>query len=124
MPAGATKTSPKVLIVDDDRHILMIVRQWFTDAGYAVVACDKFEDAKRSLTSTPPDVLITDVRLGQFNGVQLVMLAKEHGPNTRAIVMSGFDDPELRKEAEQCGASYLIKPFGRDQALDAVRGPS
>jgi hypothetical protein len=38
--------------------------------------------------------------------------------------MSGFDDPALRMEAERCGASYLIKPFGRDQALAAVREPS
>jgi DNA-binding response OmpR family regulator len=124
MPPGAQKTSPNVLIVDDDRHILAIVRQWLSDAGYAVVACDRFEDARRSLTTTPPDVLITDVRLGLFDGVQLVMLAKEQRVDTRAIVMSGFDHPALRMEAAQYGASCLIKPFGRDEALAAIRGPS
>jgi two-component system, NtrC family, C4-dicarboxylate transport response regulator DctD len=115
----ASRTGKHVLIVDDDRAILGLVEQWLTAAGYSVVACDRFETAKQHLADAQPDVLLTDVRLGAFNGLQLVILAKEMGPHT-AVVMSAFDDPMLRKDANLCGAGYLTKPFTRDQVLAAL----
>ena len=115
----ASRTGKHVLIVDDDRAILGLVEQWLTAAGYSVVACDRFETAKQHLADAQPDVLLTDVRLGAFNGLQLVILAKEMGPHT-AVVMSAFDDPMLRKDANLCGAGYLAKPFTRDQVLAAL----
>ena len=119
----ASRTGKHVLIVDDDRAILGLVEQWLTAAGYSVVACDRFETAKQHLADAQPDVLLTDVRLGAFNGLQLVILAKEMGPHT-AVVMSAFDDPMLRKDANLCGAGYLTKPFTRDQVLAALEEAS
>jgi DNA-binding NtrC family response regulator len=113
-----------VLLVDDDRAVLTLMEQWLTSAGYSVVACDQFESAKRHLEGTSPDVLVTDVRLGAFNGLQLVILAKEQAANVAAVVMSAYDDPMLRKEANQCGAEYLNKPCTRDQVLAAVTDAS
>ena len=110
----------QVLIVDDDPAVLALVRQWLTSAGYSVIACDNFAMAKQRLAAGAPNVLLTDVRLGAFNGLQLVILAKELGPETISLVMSAFDDPALRKEAMQCGAGYLPKPFTRDEVLAAV----
>ena len=109
--------SKRVLIVDDDQELLRLVEHWLTAAGYSVVACDRFEAAKQQLQIGPPAVLVTDVRLGAFNGLQLVILAKELWPQTTLLVMSGFDDPALRKEALQCGASYLPKPFTKEEFL-------
>jgi DNA-binding NtrC family response regulator len=110
----------QVLIVDDDRAVLSLVEQWLIGAGYRVVACDQYETAKQYLAHTTPDILLTDVRLGAFNGLQLVILAKERVPHTVALVMSAFDDPLLHKEAVHCGAGYLTKPFTRDQVLIAL----
>jgi len=121
---AASPDGKHVLIVDDDRAVLGLVEQWLTAAGYLVVACDRFETAKQHLTDGAPDVLLTDVRLGAFNGLQLVILAKEQGSHTMALVMSAFDDPALRKDAMQCGASYLPKPFSREQVLAAVQAAS
>jgi DNA-binding NtrC family response regulator len=106
--------------VDDDRAVLNLVQQWLTGAGYSVVACDRFETAKQHLATAVPDVLVTDVRLGAFNGLQLVILAKQGGPHVAAVVMSAYDDPTLRKEAAQSGAGYLTKPCTRDEVLAAV----
>ena len=101
----------RVLVVDDDQSLLRMIEQMLTAGGYAVELCSSFEAAKHRLTHSPPDVLLTDVRLGAFNGLQLVILAKELSPSTTAIVMSAYDDVTLRKEASHCGASYLQKPF-------------
>jgi two-component system response regulator YesN len=56
------------------------------------------------------DALITDVRLGAFNGLQLAVMARDIQPNIQVIVFSGFDDPVLRADAERIGATYLVKP--------------
>ena len=116
----AVHAGKQVLIVDDDRAVLRLLAQWLTGAGYAVVTCDRFETAKRHLSETPPDVLLADVRLGAFNGLQLVILAKEQAPDTVAIAMSAFDDPMLRRDAALCGAGYLAKPFSHEQVLASL----
>jgi len=111
----------QILIVDDDPVLLHLVCKWLTDAGYTVIGCDRFETARQRLDDGFPDVLLTDVRLGAFNGLQLVILAKERGRETIAVVMSGYDHSALRKEAMQCGAGYLPKPFTREQVLAALQ---
>jgi DNA-binding response OmpR family regulator len=109
-----------VLLVDDDHALLRLVSQWLTVGGFSVVACDSFEDARRELALHPPDVLLTDLRLGAFNGLQLVILANEQQPQPMTIVMSAFDDPTLRDEAERCGARYLMKPFSSQAVLSSI----
>ena len=115
-----TQGGRRVLLVDDDGSLLRLVSQWLTHGGFSVVACDTFEAAKKQLVQSPPDILLTDLRLGAFNGLQLVILAKEQHPQTVSIVMSAFDDPTLREEAERCGAQYLLKPFTSQAVLDSL----
>lgn len=116
----ATTIGKHVLLVDDDRSLLRLVSEWLTGGGFSVVACDCFEDAKQELASWEPDVLLTDLRLGAFNGLQLVILAKQQHEHTRTVVMSAFDDPTLRQEAARCGARYVLKPFSSKALLDTL----
>ena len=110
-----------VLLVDDDRALLRLVEMWLTAGGYSVTACDSFGDAKQQLALSPPDLLLTDVRLGAFNGLQLVIFAKARRPETIAIVITAFDDSTLRKEAEQAGALYVMKPFTKDAIFEKLQ---
>jgi DNA-binding NtrC family response regulator len=112
----------RVLVVDDDESVRRIVKRWLTDAGCAVSLCDNFAMARQQLVASPPDVLLTDVRLGAYNGLQLVILAKDQRPDMLAIVMSAYDDPVIRKEAAHCGARYLLKPFGSENVLGSLIG--
>ena len=86
-----------------------------------VVALANFADARRALHTEKFEVLITDVRLGAFNGLQLAVLAADQNPGIQLIVFSGFDDPVLRQEAERLGAVYLVKPVTSRQLLDLIR---
>ena len=110
----------QVLLVDDDHALLKLVSHWLTGGGFSVVACDSFEEARRELSLHPPDVLLTDLRLGAFNGLQLVILANEQQPHPLTVVMSAYDDPTLRDEAERCGARYLLKPFSSQAVLSSI----
>ncbi len=100
-----------VMIVDDDVSCLTAIEQIVTLWGHATVTFTSFEDARAYLAHARPEVAIVDVRLGDYNGLQLVHLIQQKSPATRLFVVSGFDDPVLRAEATRLGAVYLTKPI-------------
>jgi DNA-binding response OmpR family regulator len=107
-----------ILIVDDHRVTRLGLAEMLETAGYAVVTAGTFPEARRILRESPPDLLIADVRLGSFNGLQLVI----SGPNRiPAIVITGYADSVLEAEARRGGAEYLVKPFDAEQLLGLIR---
>jgi two-component system response regulator YesN len=123
MPMEESQRRQKILIVDDDPSLLEALERSFIEAGEDVVAHDSFEAARRALQSTQFDALITDVRLGAFNGLQLAVISRDTYPGIRLIVFSGFDDPVLRTEAEHVGATYIVKPVTGAKLLEILREP-
>jgi DNA-binding response OmpR family regulator len=107
----------RVLVVDDDAALLDAVRRGLEANGMAVTACGTFEDARQVLRDKTFDALITDVRLGAFNGLQLAVVARTYDPQIAVIVFSGFDDPVLREEAERAGGAYFVKPVHISELL-------
>jgi len=107
----------KILVVEDDsatrRGLVALLR----NAGYDVVAVDSIPAAKKALVAERPHLLITDVRLGAFNGLQL--LATNPNP-IPAIVMTGFPDRVLEAEAQQLGAEFVLKPFAPSDLMAMV----
>ena len=106
-----------VLVVDDDVHLLGMVEYWLAEAGYDVVACSCFEAARNYLAAHPLDALVTDLRLGEFNGLQLALQASDPGRRTAVLVMSAYDDVVLRRDAAACGGRFMLKPFDRESLL-------
>lgn len=102
--------SRQIMIVDDDLVVLDAMQRLLVVWGYSTIAYSRFEDARASLVSQSPDALIVDVRLGEYNGLQLVYIARQSNPSMAIVVVSGFDDPVLRNEAAHAGAVYLLKP--------------
>jgi FixJ family two-component response regulator len=107
-----------VLLVDDDPEVVHTLRQMLESAGHRVMAATSFEDGKRLLAGTPPpSVLITDVRLGAFNGLQLAVLRP---PTTGVIVISGFLDRTLEAETKRLGGVYMLKPVPAKVLIDTI----
>lgn len=120
---ASSPESRSILVVDDDLTLLDALEAAFKEAGdLKISALASFDDAKRILRTEPFDVLITDVRLGAFNGLQLAVQARDVNPRIRLIVFSGYDDPVLRQDAERLGAVYLIKPVSIDHLLRLIHG--
>jgi DNA-binding NtrC family response regulator len=112
----------QVMVVDDDDSLReALFRALSQHPDYNVVPCGTFEEARRRLREQHFDVLITDVRLGAFNGLQLAVLAKDIDVNTQVIVISGFDDPVLKEEAEHLGGQYLVKPVASATLVEILR---
>ena len=107
----------KVLIVDDDRTTREGLAELLEESGYQASAVGTFEEATRGLRTSPPDLLIADVRLGPFNGLQLVISSPKPIP---AIIITGFADPVLESDARRRGADYVLKPVTPSRLLDLV----
>jgi YesN/AraC family two-component response regulator len=110
----------RVLIVDDEPGFLEGITMALEREGREIVACSTFADARQRLLSDHVDILLTDVRLGAFNGIQLAIIARDRNPAIGVVVFSGFDDPVLRAEASEVGAQYLVKPVTAAQLLDLM----
>ena len=99
----------RVLLVDTNRD--SETERVLRSAGHFVTRAFGFEEAKRWLRFAPPDLLMTDVRLGAYNGLHLVIRARAEHPGMLAIVVDADHDPVLEREANDAGATYVAKPF-------------
>jgi DNA-binding NtrC family response regulator len=105
----------RIMIVDDDVDLLRTIVRLVASWGLRVLSFDKFETARAELlTGVKADALLVDVRLGSFNGLQLLYLARDLCPMMTLIAMTGFDDPVLRADAGKAGAGFLLKPVRPD----------
>jgi ActR/RegA family two-component response regulator len=115
--ADTTSARSTILVVEDDPATLQGLVDILADAGFRVLSAHTFERAQRALKTATPDLLLVDVRLGDFNGMQLI--ATSPSP-VRAIVVSGYVDSALEQDAHQLGAEYLVKPITRELLLATV----
>lgn len=108
---------PYVLVVDDDLATLVGLEELLTRAGYRVLTAETYEAAQLALRAGYPDVLIVDIRLGSFNGLQFIALAPHA---IAAVVITGHDDVDLERETRRLGAEFLVKPVRPQVLLDAI----
>jgi two-component system, NtrC family, response regulator AtoC len=112
----------RVLVVDDEENIRLVLRTLLKKHGYEVELADSGEAALASLDSFDPDVILTDVRMPRMGGLDLLgaLKAKQH-PAT-VIVMSAYGNVDLAIEAMKAGAyDYVSKPFKPDEIVLALR---
>ena len=112
----------RILVVDDDLGFLEGIEMALANPGQEVHAYANFEEARAALRTMAFDALLTDVRLGAFNGLQLALIARTDNPRIRIIVISGIDDPVLRDEAAAMGAEYLVKPVTAQLLQSVIDG--
>ena len=112
----------RVLVVDDEENIRLVLRTLLKKHGYEVEVADSGEAALVALDSFDPDVILTDVRMPRMGGLDLLgaLKAKQH-PAT-VIVMSAYGNIDLAIEAMKAGAyDYVGKPFKPDEIVLALR---
>jgi two-component system, response regulator YesN len=113
----------RILLIEDEADLLAAMSRSFREAGLDVLACATFEEGREALRKRSFDALLTDVRLGAFNGLQLAVVARDLHPDIRIIIYSGFDDPVLRAEAERIDATYLVKPVPVGALIERILQP-
>jgi DNA-binding NtrC family response regulator len=113
--------APSILVVDDDLAALGGLVELLKSAGYDAVGRPNFEEAVRALETARPDLLVADIRLGEYNGLHLILRSRASHPGMASIVISAHPDPTLQREAAEAGASaFLLKPLKLSEFLATV----
>jgi DNA-binding response OmpR family regulator len=108
------------LIVEPVLADAVAVASTLTAHRFQVTIASTFANAKERLNVRPPEVLVADIRLGEYNGLQLVLRAKSQRPSTAAIVTSEVHDPVLQADAEALGATFVLKPIVDEELAAAI----
>ena len=117
-PAPQSPTTPpaagepaRVLVVDDDPHMLRYVRHTLTEAGYAVAVTGDHEQLARTIRAERPHLVLLDLVLHGADGIALMGSVPELA-GLPVVFISGYGRDETIAEALRAGASdYLVKPF-------------
>jgi two-component system response regulator AtoC len=108
----------RVLVVDDEENLRIVLRTLLKKHGYEVDVAPSGEEGLEKLLASPPDFVLTDVRMGGMDGIALVKEVRKAGLETVVIVMSAYGSIDLAVEAMQAGAyDYIAKPFRQDEVL-------
>jgi len=116
------RAKSKVLIVDDERDICTALEFILKRQHYDVKSAYGGEDAIKLLGKEHFDVIITDLKMGKVDGMEVLEKAKEISPDTSVIIMTAFGSIESAVDAMKMGAcDYIIKPFYNEEILLTVR---
>jgi DNA-binding NtrC family response regulator len=105
-------TSPTILIVDDEDSTRNLCRDVITDSGLRTRVASTTEQALEILEQWPVEILITDLRVPQIGGLELLKRVRQDFPQTAVLVLTQYGTIESAVEATRLGASdYITKPF-------------
>jgi len=113
----------KILVVDDEDGIRQALDRFLTRLGYRVVqAANAAEALERQATETP-ELMLSDIRMPNMTGVELVPKALAHDPDLAIIMLTAIDEPRTAIECLKLGAyDYLIKPVDLDELELSLQG--
>ena len=104
---------PRVLLVAPTLALAKNLFAWLTDGGYDVALVTSFDAAKVQLRSAP-HLLISEIRLGEYNGLHLASRARAEGIPS---VVVGGNDVVLERDAQQMGITYMNPDIDREYLL-------
>jgi DNA-binding NtrC family response regulator len=112
----------RLLIVDDERGILVALKGLFTKEGYEVETAESGEEALVKVKAGLFHVIITDLSLKGMSGLELLRSARQIDPGCSVLVITAYGTQRIAVEAMKAGAEdYLPKPFDNDELRLKVR---
>ncbi len=116
-------SSGTILVVDDDPVILKSAEKVLSSGPYEVDTCLNGFEALKRLEEKPYDLVLTDLRMPEMDGLELLKKIKTDFPGTEVIIITGFGTIRSAVEALKYGAyDYIEKPFTPEHLLNTVAG--
>ncbi|MBU1371895.1 MAG: response regulator [Bacteroidetes bacterium] len=112
----------KILIIDDEIGICLIMSKFLTKNGYQTTIAESGETAFGFLSKETFDLVLSDFRLEDTDGREILKKIKKEYPKTSVIIVSGFGDPNLAAELISLGAyDFINKPIYPNVILETVK---
>jgi len=101
-----------VLVIDDEAIACRRLKAALEKSGYAVETCESGTEAIERMRERAYDVVVTDIRMGDVDGIEVLDAVQRLHPKTKTILITGFATVELAREALAKGAyDFVAKPF-------------
>ena len=108
----------KLLIVDDEENIRLVLESVFSEAGYQVETAVNGLQAMEKMKSFQPEIILLDKNMPYMTGLETLQRIKKHFPNVVVVVVTAYGDVASAVEAMKMGAyDYIEKPFDNDKML-------
>ncbi len=107
-----------ILIIEDDVSFCLMMKTFLAKKGFQVFSAFSFKEATVILNDQQIDLVLTDVRLPDSDGIEILKFIKEVNPSTQVILMTGYTDIKTAVNVMKMGAfDYVSKPINSDELL-------
>jgi CheY-like chemotaxis protein len=116
----------RILVVDDDKDTREMLRFILQQAGGHAIAVGSVAEALESYKSSPPDVILADIGMPEYNGYALIALIRAHDKElnrtTPVIALTAYTSPADEETALAAGfQKYMSKPFDPGEIIEEIR---
>ena len=114
-------TAASVLVIEDEDKLRRAMVAYLEDSGYIISEAANGREGLESFTRNKTDLVLTDLRMPEKNGIEVVKWMTQNSPDTPVIVITGTGDQHAVDTAMAAGARmYFIKPISDLAELDAA----
>lgn len=111
-----------ILIVEDDITFSLMLTTWLGKKGFVVKASSSVSDAKRKIEAEAFDMVISDLRLPDSDGIDLLKWLKDTHPSLPLIMMTSYAEIQTAVQAMKLGAAdYIAKPLNPEELLEKIK---
>lgn len=119
--AVMTRQTAKILVIDDHEPLLKMVKRGFTRVGYEVHAIPHASTALELLQKEPFNLVLTDLRMPNINGIDLLRQIRAKHPQMSVIMMTGDGSEEMAVSfMREGGTDYIAKPLDAEKLLSKI----
>jgi len=102
----------RILVVDDNINMCITLQDILLDDGYDVLISDNGQEALILIDKNEPHLIITDMRMPNIDGLELLQIVKDRNPNIEIIIMTALGEVDSYLKAMKIGAfEYITKPI-------------
>lgn len=114
--------APRILVVDDEQVIREILADFLSMEGFWVRTAEDGSAALVELSRTHYDLVLSDLKMPNMGGLELLEAIRKHTPNVVTVIMTGFGTVETAIDAMKRGAyDYILKPFKVEEVVHTIR---
>ncbi len=112
----------KIVVVDDEADICFLLKRFLSKNDFIVETAQNGKDGLALIESISPDLVMTDFRLGDITGTELLTTIKSKRPNVPVLIITGYSDIKVAVNVMKLGAyDYITKPLFPDEILVTVK---
>ncbi|HJL17879.1 MAG TPA: response regulator [Sandaracinaceae bacterium LLY-WYZ-13_1] len=122
MQYHSQEDAPRVLVVDDEKVIREILADFLSMEGFFVRTAEDGSAALVELSRHHYDLVLSDLKMPNMGGLELLGAISKHAPNVVTVIMTGFGTVETAIDAMKRGAyDYILKPFKVEEVVHTIR---